>query len=171
MAAAEPTAKTAGMAAGEGPALLQGCVVRRVGQRMTVRYHRREEKAVSELPLPNATDRTGNADLPEHPRPGRSDQAIGQLLLELMTPMTLNVASPCNKNCKPAFGKSMTPPAAGRNGHATKPTWHDSATCRSIPGNRLVADALEADWNEKLRTLTELKNKRSAGASGPQGAR
>ena len=36
--------------------------------------------------------------------------------------------------------------------HATKPSWYSDAIFRSIP-TTVVADSLEAEWNNKLRAL------------------
>jgi hypothetical protein len=50
-----------------------------------------------------------------------------------------------------------------------KPTWLKRRYLHVDPANRLVADSLEADWNEKLRALTQAPGTvRTAAAAGPR---
>ena len=140
---------------GEGPALLQGLVLCGVcGQRMTVRYHRRETKLFPSYLCQRDGIEQGVA-ICQSIHGQALDQALGQLLLELMTPMTLNVAFAVQQELQARFAEvdRLRQQQVERARYEA-----DLARQRYMqvdPGNRLVADSLEADWNEKLRALTE----------------
>lgn len=140
---------------GEGPALLQGLVLCGVcGQRMTVRYNARK----AGLNPYYVCQREGI----EHSRRicqsisgGDIDAAIGDLLLEMMTPVTLEVALAVQHELQQRLDDAdrMRQQQVERARYEA-----DLAQRRYLqvdPNNRLVADALEADWNDKLRTLTQ----------------
>jgi DNA invertase Pin-like site-specific DNA recombinase len=140
---------------GEGPALLQGWVLCGIcGQRMTVRYHLRKAGLV-----PNYV---GQKEGIEHSQricqsiPGSSiDRAIGTLLLETLTPLTLEVALAVQHELQQRLDEADRL----RRQHVERARYEaDLARDRFMPvdpKNRLVADALEADWNQRLRALTE----------------
>ena len=75
----------------EGPALLQGLVVCGVcSSRMTVRYHARQTKIVPEY----ACQRDGAdhiVSVCQHVFGEHLDQAVGQLLIDTVTPLALEV--------------------------------------------------------------------------------
>jgi DNA invertase Pin-like site-specific DNA recombinase len=141
--------------AGEGPALLQGLVMCGIcGQRMTVRYHAR----LSGLVPSYVCQRQGI----EHGQkicqvvPGANvDRAIGTLLLELMTPVTLEVALAVQQELQARLADADRL----RRQQVQRARYEaDLAQERFLqvdPKNRFVADALEADWNDKLRLLAE----------------
>jgi DNA invertase Pin-like site-specific DNA recombinase len=140
---------------GEGPALLQGSVLCGIcGQRMTVRYHLRTAGLVPDY----VCQREGI----EHSEricqtiPGSSiDRAIGTLLLETLTPLTLEVALAVQHELQQRLDEADRL----RRQHVERARYEaDLARDRFLrvdPKNRLVADALEADWNERLRAVTE----------------
>ena len=77
---------------GQGPALLQGLVVCGVcGRRMTVKYHRRQEALVPDYTCQHECTEHGQAACQRIPGCG-IDQAAGELLLELVLPVTLELA-------------------------------------------------------------------------------
>jgi DNA invertase Pin-like site-specific DNA recombinase len=141
--------------AGEGPALLQGLVVcGRCGQRMTVRYHSRQ----AGLCPTYVCQREGM----EHAAricqniPGTSiDAAIGPVLMEMLTPLTLEVALTVQQELQQRLDEADRL----RQQQVERARYEaDLAQRRYLqvdPNNRFVADALEADWNDKLRGLTE----------------
>ena len=49
---------------------------------------------------------------------------------------------------------------AGLNVRRSTPISRNAASCWSIRHNRLVADTLEREWNDKLRTLAEAREER-----------
>jgi len=81
------------------------------------------------------------------------DQAIGELLVETVTPMTLEVALRVQQELetRAAEADHLLQLAVTQARYEA-----DLARRRFLqvdPDNRLVADALEADWNEKLRAV------------------
>ena len=144
--------------AGEGPALLQGLVVcGRCGQRMTIRYQKRQ----AGLCPVYVCQRDGI----EHAQricqniPGTGlDAAIGPVLVELLTPLTLEVALAVQQELQQRLEEADRL----RQQQVQRARYEaDLAQRRYLqvdPNNRFVADALEADWNEKLRGLTEAQD-------------
>jgi DNA invertase Pin-like site-specific DNA recombinase len=141
--------------AGEGPALLQGLVVcGRCGQRMTVRYHTRKSGLVPTYICQR--DGIERAERICQSIPGGSlDAAIGTLLLEMMTPVTLEVALAVQQELQQHLDEADRL----RRQQVERARYEaDLARQRYLqvdPNNRFVADALEADWNDKLRALTD----------------
>ncbi len=151
-AAAHGSERAAGPAR-EGTALLQGLAVcGRCGRRMTVRYHTRGGIEVPDYQcVREAIDNAG-------PRcqtiPGAAaDAAIGKLLIDTLTPLTLEVALTVQAEIESRAAEAD----AIRRGHVERARHRaDLARRRYLavdPGNRLVAGSLEADWNETLRAL------------------
>jgi hypothetical protein len=85
------------------------------------------------------------------------DRAISQLLLELMQPMTLQVALAVQQEVE----ARVTETDALRRKHVERAQYEAELARRRYikvdPDNRLVADSLEAEWNDKLRTLAEVQ--------------
>lgn len=139
----------------EGPALLQGLVLCGVcGGRMTVRYHCR---AGSQVP-----DYVCQRDGIEHGRPvcqtvngEQIDKRIGELLVETMTPLALDVTLAVQQELE----TRMEEVDRLRRKQVERARYDaDLAQRRYLhvdPANRLVADSLEAEWNNKLRALNE----------------
>ena len=143
---------------GEGPALLQGLVVCGVcGQRMTLRYHTRDGR----LTPTYVCQREGI----EHAQPicqsipGHVvDEAISQLVLSAMKPVTLEVALAVQQELE----QRLEDADRLRQQRVARARYEaDLAQQRFMqvdPKNRLVADALEAEWNERLRALSEAQD-------------
>jgi hypothetical protein len=137
----------------EGPALLQGLVVCGVcGRRMTVRYHVRGGR--------QSPDYICEHDGIEHGRrpcqriPGASiDEAIGDLLLKTLTPMALEVALDVQQELLAQVEETDRLRAKQVERARYEADLAQARYLRVDPRNRLVADALEADWNEALRAL------------------
>jgi DNA invertase Pin-like site-specific DNA recombinase len=139
----------------EGPALLQGLAVcGRCGRRMTVGYHLRRDVEVPDYRCMGQAIQTGSA--PCHTVPGATiDPAISQLLLDSVTPVALDVALSVETELEARAGEAD----ALRASHVERARHRAEATRRRYlavdPDNRLVADSLEADWNDALRQLSE----------------
>ncbi len=138
----------------EGPALLQGLVVcGRCGRRMTVRYHTRaDDTIVPDYVCQNDGIRAAQP-ICQHIGGAPVDTAISELILGALTPLALQVALTVSDELVHQAGQADAIRAAHvqRAQHAA-----DQARRRYLavdPGNRLVADALEADWNARLREL------------------
>jgi hypothetical protein len=139
----------------EGPALLQGLVVCGVcGRRMTVRYHTRKGWQHPTYVCQRKGIDTATAVCQTIPG-SNIDQAIGELLVEIVTPMTLEVALQVQAELE-----SRTHDADALRRQRVERVRHEADLARrrfmeADPGNRLVVDVLEAEWNEKLRALHE----------------
>jgi len=151
-AAARGADRAAGPAR-EGTALLQGLAIcGKCGRRMTIRYHARGGTEVPDYQcMRECIDNAG-------PRcqaiPGAAaDAAIGQLLLQALTPLALEVALTVQAEIEARAAEAD----AIRASHVERARHRaDLARRRYLavdPGNRLVAGTLEADWNAALRAL------------------
>jgi DNA-binding transcriptional regulator YiaG len=139
----------------EGPALLQGLAVcGRCGSRMTIGYHQRDGV---ETPHYRCMRNAIEAGSPVcQGVPGSTiDPAIRQLLLDTVTPLTLEVAL----NVQAELQARADEADALRRSHVERARHQADLTRRRYmtvdPDNRLVADSLEADWNDALRRLNE----------------
>jgi len=139
----------------EGPALLQGIVIcGKCGCRMTVRYHERRGTLLPQYVCQR--DGIEHAGNPCQRIPGVTvDRAIGELLVETMTPMALDVALAVQEE----LSKRLDEADRLRAKQVERIRYEvDLARQRYMqvdPNNRLVADVLEAEWNQKLRALEE----------------
>jgi len=137
----------------EGPALLQGLAVcGRCGNPMSVRYHVRRGSVSpdyvcggmrSTLATPKCQAISGT-DI---------DRAIGELLIEVMTPVALEVTLAVEQELR-----VRTDEADRLRRKQVERTRYEAELARRRymqvdPDNRLVADALEGEWNNRLRVL------------------
>lgn len=137
----------------EGPALLQGIVLcARCGRRMTVRY-----KTLGQEQVPHYVCQ---AEGIEHAQPicqslagAAIDAAVGHALLASLTPMSLEVTLAVEQELQARLDEAD----ALRHQQVERARYEaDLARRRYLrvdPDHRLVADTLEADWNDKLRAL------------------
>ena len=147
----------------EGPALLQGLAIcGRCGTRMTVRYHVRRGQLLPDY----LCQREGI----EHGQPICQvvsgvdlEPAIGQLLVDAVTPLALEVALTVQHE----LDARVDDADRLRRQQVDRARYEaDLAQRRYLqvdPDNRLVADALEADWNGKLRTLASAQDEYERG--------
>ena len=150
------TAHGADRAAGparEGTALLQGLAIcGRCGRRMTVRYHTRRGVEVPDYQCMTRCIQDGAQRCQTIPG-GSVDAAVGQLLLDTLTPHALEVALTVQAELDTRAAEAD----ALRRSHVERARHRaDLARRRYLavdPDNRLVADSLEADWNDALRAL------------------
>lgn len=139
----------------EGPALLQGIVLcGRCGNRMSVRYHQIRERLVPDYVCQR--DGIERAEPICRSIPGAGiEVAIGALLIETVTPLTLEVALSVEEELK----RRRSEVEGLRQKHIERLRYEaDLARRRYMqvdPDNRLVADELEGEWNEKLRAHKE----------------
>ena len=142
----------------EGPALLQGLVIcHRCGKRMTVRYHIRKKVLAPDYVCQR--DGIENGHSPCQRVPGACvDEAISKLLLDLVNPITLDVAVNVQKELQCRLNE-----ADRLRRHQVERVRYeaDLAQRRYMqvdPANRLVADVLEAEWNQNLRQLADAQD-------------
>jgi DNA invertase Pin-like site-specific DNA recombinase len=144
----------------EGTALLQGrAVCGRCGRHFGVRYAARRGKLEAWYICDRALSSLGEshcqsiAGVP-------IDEAIGKLVAEKMTPAAVELALEIRREIEARYEEA------------------DRLRCRAIeraqieadlaqrrymlvdPGNRLVADTLEGEWNDKLRALAKTQEER-----------
>ena len=135
----------------EGTALLQGRVLCGLcGERMGVHYSQEHGQPVPTYVCQETAARKGGKVCQSVP--GKVvDPAIGALLVELMTPMTLEVSLAVQNEIEARSAETD----ALRRQHIERTRYEAELARRRYmtvdPDNRLVAGALEAEWNEKLR--------------------
>lgn len=139
----------------EGPALLQGLMLCGCcGKRMTVRYHSRR----GQLSPDYVCQREGieHAEPICQHIPGSSiDEAVGNILVETVTPVALEVALAVQQELQ-----SRLEEADRLRQQQVERSRYEAELARRRylrvdPDNRLVADSLEADWNARLKMLAE----------------
>jgi hypothetical protein len=152
----------------EGTSLLQGrAVCGKCGQHMRVRYAARRRRLDAWYVCDRAHGYRGEPHCQAIAGPP-IDAAIGALVVEKMTPAAIELAVEIRREIE------------------TRHEEADRLRCRAIeraqveadlaqrrfmlvdPSNRLVADTLEAEWNEKLRVLTEAREERERGRQEDQ---
>jgi DNA invertase Pin-like site-specific DNA recombinase len=152
----------------EGAALLQGrAVCGRCGQHLRVRYAARRGR----LDVWYVCDRAHGSHGEPHCQSiaGRLiDEAVGALVVERMTPAAVELALEIRREIEARYEEA------------------DRLRCRAIeraqidadlaqrrfmlvdPANRLVADTLEGEWNDKLRALARAREDRERGRQAEQ---
>ncbi len=146
-----------GYPAREGAALLQGLVLcGRCGRRMTVRYRKPSNEL---LPIYQCAgvNATLCAPLCQSIAGRGIDQAVGQLLVDAMSPVALEVSLAVQQELQQRVNEAdmLRCKQIERVGYEV-----DLARRRYMhvdPENRLVADSLEAEWNAKLREYAQVK--------------
>ncbi len=152
----------------EGSALLQGrAVCGRCGNHLRARYTTRRGGTESWYVCDRASDSRGEPNCQSIA--GRPiDKAVGELVAEKMTPAAVVLALEIRQEIE------------------ARQLEADQLRCRAIeraqveaelaqrrfmmvdPANRLVADTLEADWNDKLRALAKTREERDRGRHNDQ---
>jgi DNA invertase Pin-like site-specific DNA recombinase len=144
----------------EGAALLQGrAICGRCGQHMRVRYRDARGRIESWYVCDRATDARAEPNC-QSLAGTPIDEAVGRLVAEKMTPAAVELALEIRREIEARYDEA------------------DQLRCRAIeraqvdadlaqrrfmlvdPANRLVADTLESDWNEKLRVLAKARDER-----------
>ena len=152
----------------EGAALLQGrAVCGRCGRHFRVRYRSGRGKQEAWYICDRANATLGWPSCQSIAGPP-VDEAIGTLIAERMTPAAVELALEIRQEIEARHEEA------------------DQLRCRAIgraqieanlaqrrfmlvdPGNRLVADTLEAEWNDKLRVLAQAQEERERGRQQDQ---
>ena len=139
----------------EGPALLQGLLICWCCDKpMTVRYHTRR----GQLSPDYVCQREGI----EHAEPicrhipgSTIDEAVGNILVETVTPVTLEVALAVRQELQSRLDEADRVRQQQVERMRYEAELARRRYLRVDPDNRLVADSLEADWNGKLKMLAE----------------
>jgi DNA invertase Pin-like site-specific DNA recombinase len=139
----------------EGPALLQGLIVcGRCGRRMTVRYHwRRGGLAPDYVCQRKGIENAGS--ICQRASGAEIDRFIGAVLVEFINPITLDVALAVQQELHAQLeeGDRLRGQQVERARYEAELA--QRRYMRVDPDNRLVADSLEADWNQKLKLLAD----------------
>jgi DNA invertase Pin-like site-specific DNA recombinase len=138
----------------EGPALLQGLVLCGIcGERMTVRYRHSRGRLWPEYACQKNAVRRGEP-LCQLLAGAAIDEAVGGVLLETMTPMALDVALRVQQELEARWEDTDRL----RRQQVERARYEAELARRRYmqvdPDNRLVADELEAEWNHRLRALS-----------------
>lgn len=154
---ARATGDRTGGAAREGPALLQGLVLcGKCGRAMTIRYHQRAGRLTPEYVCAKECVERGAPRCQSIPG-ARIDEAVGRLLVDSVSPLALEVAL----NVQQEIQARTEETDRLRRQQVQRAQYEaDRARLRYLrvdPNHRLVADTLEAQWNEKLRALAQAK--------------
>ena len=143
----------------EGCALLQGLAICGVcGRHMLVsyRYRKRDDRLIPKYECRLEQNRWGGLHCQYICGEG-VDEAVGKLLMESVTPLTLEVALNVQKELQQRYEEADRI----RRQQVERARYEvDLAQRRYMqvdPDNRLVADSLEAQWNEKLCALEKAK--------------
>jgi DNA invertase Pin-like site-specific DNA recombinase len=140
----------------EGPCLLQGLAIcGKCGQRMTIRYKYQRKGRIEPAYLCQR-NRIERWESSCQYIPGAGiDEAISNLLLESVMPLTLEVALQVQQEMENRFKEADKL----RKQQVERAEYEANLARRRFmqvdPDNRLVADTLEAEWNEKLRHLQD----------------
>jgi DNA invertase Pin-like site-specific DNA recombinase len=143
----------------EGPALLQGLALcGRCGAGMQVCYHHRHGQSVPSYVCRDRRQLRGGGTC-QSIGGTAIEEAISQLVLESVTPLTLDVALAVQEELQSRLAE-----ADGlRQAEVQRARYEAQLAQRRYmqvdPDNRLVADTLEADWNQKLRALAEAQTR------------
>jgi DNA invertase Pin-like site-specific DNA recombinase len=148
--------RTAGPAR-EGPGLLQGLVLcGQCGRSMILRYESKNGRTKPLYVCERASIDRGKPVCQRVPGTG-VDEAIGNVLLESVSPLALEVALQVQAEVQARIAEADRI----RKQHVERAQYEaDQAKLRYMkvdPNNRLVADTLEANWNEKLRAVAQAK--------------
>jgi DNA invertase Pin-like site-specific DNA recombinase len=138
----------------EGTALLQGLVICGVcGERMSVRYHAHHNAQIPTYWCGRRPLQRGEIGLCQTVHGSALDIAIGDIIIEAMTPLAIEVALGVQQELANRHEEADRL----RRQHMERAKYEAELAQRRFlkvdPDNRLVADALEADWNLKLRAL------------------
>jgi hypothetical protein len=144
--------RKAGGAAREGPALLQGLVLcGKCGRPMTLRYHQRGGRLTPDYVCAKTAVEQSEPVCQSIPG-GGVDEAVGKLLVQSVTPLALEVALKVQEELQTRLDEA--------DRLRQQQYEADQARLRYMrvdPNNRLVADTLETQWNDKLRLLAQAK--------------
>lgn len=141
----------------EGAALLQGRVICGLcGARMRVRYQRVDNTLAPYYQCTEASVRQAGK-LCQSIRGNHIDEAIAALLLKTVAPKALHVALAVQQEIAERIRQADSLRATQLEQARYEAELARRRYLKVDPDNRLVADALEADWNERLRRLDGLQ--------------
>lgn len=141
----------------EGPALLQGLVIcGKCGRRMTIGYHQRGGRLSANYLCQKQSVEQCQPVCQNIPG-GVVDEALSALIVESISPLALEVALNVQQQLQERLAEAdrLRRPVVERAHYEA-----EQARIRYLrvdPNHRLVADTLEALWNDKLRQLEQAR--------------
>ncbi len=137
----------------EGTALLQGIIIcGKCGNRMTMRYHERKGELVPDYICQREAIET-NTGVCQHIPGGSIDKAVEELLIDKLTPESIEVALDVFEEVK----RQQEDIKKAHKLRMAKLQYEADLTGKQYmhvdPANRLVACTLERNWNDKLMQL------------------
>ncbi len=142
---------------GSGPALIQGMVLcGKCGQRMTVRYHTRNGELIPDYVCQRQGIETATRQC-QVVKGEPVDELIGQMLVEMVTPLSLDVSMKVFEEIRTRHEELVQLHRTGLERARHEAELAQRRFLRVNPENRLVADSLESQWNDALRTMNELE--------------
>lgn len=144
----------------EGPALLQGrAVCGQCGRHFRVRYAARRGRQEAWYICDRAHSHRGEPSCQSIAGPP-VDDAIGRLIAEQMTPAAVELALEVRKEIETRHEEADRLRCRAIERAQTEADLAQRRFMFVDPGNRLVADTLEGEWNEKLRILVNVREER-----------
>jgi DNA invertase Pin-like site-specific DNA recombinase len=144
----------------EGAALLQGrAVCGRCGRHFRIRYATRRGKQEAWYVCDRAHGARGEPNCQSIAGPP-IDAAIGALVTEQMTPAAVELALEIRREIEVRYEEADQLRSRGIERAQLEADLAQRRFMLVDPSNRLVADTLEREWNDKLRALTEAREER-----------
>ena len=138
----------------EGTALLQGLAIcGRCGRHMIVHYYHRGEALIPTYICPSKT-----GPQCQYVHGSGVDEAMGALLLEMVTPLTLELALEVHSEVSRRVEEAQRLQIQRVERARYEAELSRERFLQVDPRHRLVATNLEAEWNEKLRLLADAKS-------------
>jgi DNA invertase Pin-like site-specific DNA recombinase len=147
----------------EGAALLQGrAVCGRCGRHFRVRYASRRGKQEAWYVCDRAHSSLGGENCQSIAGPP-IDKAIGTLVAERMTPAAVELALEIRREIEARHEEADQLRCRAIERAQTEADLAQRRFMLVDPSNRLVADTLEGEWNDKLRALAQARQERERG--------
>jgi hypothetical protein len=144
----------------EGAALLQGrAVCGRCGRHFRIRYATRRGRQEAWYVCDRAHGTRGEPNCQSIAGPP-IDEAIGALVTEKMTPAAVELALEIRREIEARYEEADQLRCRVIERAQIEADLAQRRFMRVDPSNRLVADTLEREWNDKLRALAEAREER-----------
>lgn len=152
----------------EGGALLQGrAVCGRCGRHFRVHYAARRGRLEAWYVCDRAHGTRGEPDCQSIAGPP-VDAAVGALVAEKMTPAAVELALEIRREIEARYQEADQLRCRAMERAQTDADLAQRRFMLVDPSNRLVADTLESEWNDKLRALAKAREERERGRQEDQ---
>lgn len=152
----------------EGAALLQGrAVCGRCGRHLRVRYAARRGRLEAWYVCDRAHGSSGEPNC-QSIAGGPIDEAIGALVVERMTPAAVELALEIRKEIEARYEEAERLRCRAIERAQIEADLAQRRFMLVDPTNRLVADTLEGEWNDRLRALARAREDRERGRQAEQ---